>query len=145
MNITALSSLFFLSVIKFMFAPFGGPALQLTFIETYIICCSGAVVGSAVFYFSAEYFLIRSRKKIAEGKSKPKKKFSRSNKVIVKIKHTLGIIGVTFWCPFFLSIPIGSIIAAKFYGKRIYTYPLIVLGISINGIITTSLAYFVFT
>ena len=72
---------------------------------------------------------------------KPKKNFTRMNKFIVKIKRSVGQVGVCFWAPFFLSIPIGSIISAKFYGHSKKTYPLIVLGIFINGSITTGIAY----
>jgi len=66
------------------------------------------------------------------------------NKFIVRIKHSIGIIGVCFYAPLFLSIPGGSIIAAKFYGHDRRAFPLIVLGIGVNGIILTSLAYFIF-
>ena len=45
----------------------------------------------------------------------------------------------------FLSIPIGSIISAKFFGKDNRTFPLIVLGIGINGLITTGIATLIAT
>ena len=60
------------------------------------------------------------------------------------MKRSIGIIGITFWAPFFLSIPLGSIIAAKFYGHKKQAYPLIVLGIFLNGLVTTSFAYLFF-
>jgi hypothetical protein len=74
---------------------------------------------------------------------KQKKKFTKTNKLIVRIKHKLGIIGVAFYAPLFLSIPIGTIITAKFYGKEKRTFPLIILGIGINGVITTGIAYII--
>ena len=146
----AISSLFFISWIKFMFAPFGGPALGLTFFETYTGCVTGAIISSSLFYFSADYLMDRSRdKKIKKNNEalllgivpKRKKNFTRMNKFIVKIKRSLGQVGICFWAPFFLSIPIGSIISAKFYGHSNKTYPLIVLGIFLNGIVTTGIAY----
>jgi len=146
----AISSLFFISWIKFMFAPFGGPALGLTFFETYSGCVVGAIISSALFYFSADYMMDRAKakknEKIQEAITKgipikSEKNFTRMNKFIVNIKRSLGQIGVCFWAPFFLSIPIGSIISAKFYGDSKKTYPLIVLGIFLNGIVTTGIAY----
>ena len=146
----AISSLFFISWIKFMFAPFGGPALGLTFLETYSGCVTGAILSSALFYFSADYLMDRATaKRIQKQKEalkngspvKRKKNFTRMNKFIVKIKRSLGQVGICFWAPFFLSIPIGSIISAKFYGHSNKSYPLIVLGIFINGIVTTGIAY----
>lgn len=139
-------------MIKFLFAPFGGPLAKLTFIETYLSCIAGAIVCAVIFYFSAEFFMIRAHKKrkllIQQAKEKQielkrKKAFTKTNKLIVKMKR-LGIVGICFYAPFFLSVPVGSIISAKFFGKDKRTFPLIVLGIGINGLITTGLAYFIF-
>ena len=138
-----------------MFAPFvfSAPKLKLSYIEVYLTCSAGAIFSAAIFYFSAEYFLKRARNKRhansekakAEGKVLiPKKNFTRTNKFIVKIKKSVGIIGTSFWIPFFLSIPLGSIITAKFYGKQKKTFPLIVLGIFINAFITTTLSYTIY-
>ncbi len=140
------------SMIKFLFTPFGGPKAGLSFFETYVVCVAGALVSAAIFYFSSEFFMIRAHKKRKEliRKSietgiplKVKKKFTKTNKFIVRIKHKLGIIGVAFYAPLFLSIPIGTIITAKFYGKERRTFPLIVLGIAINGVITTGIAFII--
>jgi len=143
-------SLFMLSIIKFMFAPFAGAGMKLMFIETYLSCVAGAIVSAVVFFFSSEFFMIRAHKKRKETirlalekgtPLKPKKKFTRTNKFIVHIKRRFGIIGVSMFAPLFLSVPVGSIIAAKFYGKDKRTFPLILLGIFVNGMVTTGLAY----
>ena len=152
MNWGAYLGFFGLAMIKFLFAPFGGPLAKLTFIETYLSCISGAIFCAIIFYFSAEFFMIRAHKKrkllIQQAKEKGvelkrKKAFTKTNKAIVKMKR-LGIVGICFYAPFFLSVPVGSIISAKFFGKDKRTFPLIVLGIGINGLITTGLAYFIF-
>jgi uncharacterized membrane protein len=146
-------TLFGLSMIKFMFAPFGGPAMELNYLETYVSCISGAALAAVIFYFSSEYFMIRAHKKrkAAFQESirlgiplKAKKKFTRFNKLIVKLKRSLGIYGIAFYAPLFLSVPLGSIVTAKFYGKEKRTFPLILLGICVNGAITTGLAYILF-
>lgn len=152
MNWGGIITIFFASTVKFMFAPFSGPVLKLTFVEAYLAACAGAIFGAAIFYFSAEFFIHRAARKKhlaveqAKAQNKPyveKKKFTRMNRFLIRIKMKLGIIGVTFWAPFFLSIPIGSMIVAKFYGKRKITFPLICLGIFFNGIIMTGLVYLV--
>lgn len=149
----AYTSLFFVSTIKFMFAPIGGPLAGLNFFETLFSCAAGAIVSSAVFFFSSRYFMERAakkyqeqvRKSVEEGTPfKQKKKFTRMNKFIVRIKRSIGIIGICFWAPLFLSIPLGTIIAAKFFGHSRMAYPLVVLGIFFNGFVITSLVYFVF-
>lgn len=141
-----------LSTIKFLFAPFGGPALKISFFETYFSCVIGAFISSTFFFFLAEYFLKRSfnKKRDANLKSEkegivlPKKKiFTKMNKSLIRIKHKLGIFGIAFLAPLFLSIPVGTIIVAKFYGKNKFSYPLILLGIIINGLITTGISYLI--
>lgn len=138
-----------------MFAPLAGPHFDppLTFFETLLSCAAGAVLSSSIFFFSSRYFMDRAAQKyqaklaksIADGTPfKQKKKFTRMNKFIVRIKHSIGIIGICFWAPLFLSIPLGSIVSAKFYGHTRMAYPLVVIGIFLNGVIITSLAYFVF-
>ncbi len=150
MSWIAMSSLFGFSMIKFMFAPFAGPKAGLTFFETYLSCTSGAIVSSAIFFFSASYFMNRAQLKREKAQQelldqglpvKVKKRFTRMNKFVVRMKRSVGIIGISFWAPFFLSIPLGSIIAAKFYGENNKAFPLIVIGIFANGIITTGITY----
>ena len=143
-------SLFGLSTVKFSFAPFGGKIAGLTFIETYVSCCSGAIVSAAIFYFLSNYFIKKSIEKNAkirrhfldQGLPIPvKKRFTRMNKWVIRMKRSIGIIGIAFWAPFFLSIPLGSIITAKFYGNNKNTFLLIMTGIFLNGLITTGITY----
>ena len=76
---------------------------------------------------------------------KVKKRFTKMNRFIIKLRLKLGIVGISFFIPFLLSVPIGSIITAKFYGDDRRTYPLIVVGMFVNGLVTTGLAYLLFT
>ena len=145
--------MFLISTIKFLFAPLGGPGLNLSYGETYFASVAGALLSSAIFYFSASFFMERARKKqlqkieiqIKKGlEIKRKKKFTKMNKRLVRIKMSIGIYPIAFWAPLFLSIPLGSIVTAKFYGHHRYTYPLICLGIFMNGFVITSLAYLIY-
>jgi hypothetical protein len=64
----------------------------------------------------------------ASGKEiKHKKKFTPTNKKIIRLKKSLGVFGITFLAPLLLSIPVGTIIVAKFFGKQRFTYPLLLL------------------
>jgi hypothetical protein len=65
--------------------------------------------------------------------------------MIIRLKRSFGKIGVCFIAPSLLSIPLGTIIVAKFYGKEKDTYLWVFIGIVLSGLITTSLAYFVFS
>lgn len=151
MNFGIYLSFFLLSTIKFLFTPFAGPKAGLSFLETYITCVSGAIFSATIFYFASEYFMKRAHEKrmkllheaISKGElMKRKKIFTKTNKFIVKLKHRFGIYGVSIYAPLFLSVPVGTIITAKFYGKEKRTYPLIIFGMFFNGAITTGLTYF---
>jgi len=151
MNWSGILTIFFSATIKFMVAPIPGPSIfKMSFLETYFSACAGAICGTAFFYFAAEYLIIRAHKKkvqqrkIALEKKLPfveKKKFTRRNRFVIRIKQRLGIIGISFWAPFFLSIPIGAVVVAKFYGKKKITFPLMCIGVFINGLVTTSIVY----
>ncbi|MES2590079.1 MAG: hypothetical protein V4622_13955 [Bacteroidota bacterium] len=150
MNFGLYITFFLLSTIKFLFTPFGGPAAKLTFIETYLSCLSGAIFSAAIFYYASEILMKKAHEKrvrmIKEAQEKgieykAKKKFTKANKFIVRLKHRFGIYIVSMYAPLFLSVPLGSIITAKFYGKEKKTFPLIILGMIVNGLITTGLAY----
>lgn len=152
MNFGLYSTFFLLSTIKFLFTPFGGPAAKLSFLETYVSCVSGAIFSAAIFYYASEILMkkahekrIKAIKEAAEKgiEYKAKKKFTKTNKFIVRLKHRFGIYIVSMYAPLFLSVPLGTIITAKFYGKEKKTFPLIVLGMFVNGLITTGITYLI--
>lgn len=150
MNWAVLSSIFALGMFKFMFSAIPGAVAKVPLYQTYIAMVSGAVFSSFVFYFLSKLVnsishkikerkrLERERKGIPE---KVKRRFTPMNKFIVRLKRSIGIYGITFWAPFFLSIPIGTIVAYKFYSHKKRTYPLIVIGICLNGLAVVYLSY----
>jgi len=153
MDWASITSIILLSTVKFLFAPFAGVPLGLHFYETYFAAVIGGTLSSAFFYFGSgrlmAYFKNRAElknNKLAAGGKKiiEKKKFTRSNKFIARLRRSLGKVGICFWAPFFLSVPIGSIIAAKFYGEDKNTFLFIAFGMLFNGAITTFLAYVIF-
>lgn len=150
MNWAALSSVFLLATFKFMFSAVPGVVGNVPFLYTYLAMISGGIISSGLFYFMAEIFMKMSHKRAIKKRQelerkglpiKVKKKFTRINKLIVKIKLKIGIYGIAFWAPLFLSIPIGSAVVAKFYGKKLVTFPLMVVGILVNGLIVVYLTY----
>tara|TARA_B100001109_G_scaffold149449_1_gene121591 strand:- start:660 stop:1124 length:465 start_codon:yes stop_codon:yes gene_type:complete len=150
MNWSGYITLASVATIKFMFSAIPGPAMGLSYIETVASISIGAALSAAFFYFSSEFFMNRARtKKIklrldAQASGKPykgKKTFSKVNKAVVKLKLRLGKVGICFWAPFFLSVPVGSIVAAKFYGKHSFTFLFILIGILLNALLTSFIVY----
>ena len=153
MNWGAIIGIFFSAFIKFMIAPFISANLGLDFYTTWISVFSGGLVSAVVFYFASEFFMIRiHNKKIKKNKDaiqsgnplKLKKNFTEVNKYLVKFKHSIGQKGICILAPLFLSVPIGSIVCAKFYGQSKKTFPIIVFGLAMNSFILSILAFTIF-
>ena len=152
MKFGVYSGFFLVSMIKFLFSPLAGPDANLSFFETYFVCVAGALFSSGIFYFMSEIFLKKAAKKRTElrlgalekGIELPRKnKFTKTNKFIVRMKMRFGIYGISMFAPLLLSIPLGTIVAAKFYGKERKTFFIIMLGIFLNGFLTTGLAFLI--
>lgn len=149
----AVSAVFFLSFVKFMFAPFTGAGLKLDFVSIWLSAFAGGLVSAIVFYFLSDFFMKRSQRKKMEKRHKMekaglvyknKKNFTRVNRTIIKVKHKIGQYGLCFLAPLILSVPVGSIICAKFYGHQKNTFSLILFGLAINSCLLSILALKVF-
>lgn len=127
-------------MIKFMLTPFVGVGMSLSFIETYIFACLGAIISAVLMYFLSKQLIAFSHR-LKVKKKKVKRKFTWTNRMIIRTKWRLGIYGICFYAPLFLSIPVGTVIATKFYFHQKKTLPLIILGITMNGFILTIIAY----
>lgn len=122
--------------------------VQLNFLEIFIPPTAGAIFTMAIFYFASETLMNRAVRKKQEAILKAeelgipikiKKKFTFANKKIVQIKMKLGVYGVLMLAPLFLSIPLGSVICAKFYRHHKKTFPIMVGVISAYSALMASI------
>jgi hypothetical protein len=154
MNVGLFLTGFGIGTIKFLFAHWSLhlASKDLPYWEIFISTTAGAWTSMAFFYFSSELLMKRAAKKRREKRIKaletgipiPQKKiFTRTNKIIVRIKRTIGIYGVTIIAPLFLSIPIGSIICAKFFGTEKKTFPLMLLFTGSYSVLMCFLIYLI--
>ena len=141
-----------LSSSKFMFAPLAGPAAGLTFWETFITCSIGGYISATIFYFGSSYFMKLSLKRYAKrvkkaqlkGKPVPvKRKITKTNRRIIQSKQKIGQIFTCWAFPLFFSIPLGTIITAKFYKHDRQTFPLIILFLTVDCFLITGGTYFI--
>ncbi len=125
----------------------------LSFFEVFLTTFTGSIVSMALFYFTSEFLMERAAKKrhcaYIKAKSegvefKRKKAFTKLNKLMVRVKVKFGIVAFTFIVPLIFSIPLGSIICAKFYGHHKKTYPLMVLNMAIYGLIMSGLTTMIY-
>lgn len=127
-----LLSLFLLSAVKLFFAPGAALAAGYNFWQTFLITGSGGVFGVIVFYFFGHLIFsfwenIRHRRYARKGLLvPPRRSFSRRNRFIVTFKEKFGIIGLALVTPALLSIPVGSVVAARFYYGNKRTLPLLI-------------------
>lgn len=142
LNLPLFLTGFFFGTFKFLFAHWTtyatavGMGYEPHYYEIFISVTSGAWLSMAMFYFLSELLMKNAAKKRHENYQKAKasgmpmpakKKFTRVNKGLVKMKRSLGIYGITMIAPLILSIPIGSIVCAKFFGHEKKTFPLMLL------------------
>jgi len=122
-------SIFFLSSVKLMFAPGAAAAAGFSFWETVLITSIGGMAGIVFFYFFGHMIFVaiddfrRKRRKVEV----PKRIFTRRNRFIIALRGKVGIIGLTFLTPAIISIPIGSVVAAKYYYEHRLTLPLLLV------------------
>ena len=140
---------FFLAHIKFLFAASIAEATtSLSFIEILLSTTFGALFCFNVcFYFANKIFhQSENIKWLSLFKSKKQKKnFKKRNRWIIKIKSSNG--GFYFLCvlaPLFLSIPIGTFVVAKFYGKSKLTYPFVSIVLVFTSFLLAFLNHFIF-
>lgn len=153
MNWIGFWSIYFLAMIKFMVSTIPGQGFELAFYQTWLASFLGASTASAVFYFGSEAVMrFIHRRRIAKREAaiaaglEPINyyKITRTKKFIVQIKHRFGFYGITLFAPLFFSVPIGSYVAAKFYGKFQKTFWFVLIGLALNAFLLTLISYALF-
>lgn len=94
---------------------------EFSFLETILWTNVGGILGVCFFAFLSEKLLAwwkrlfrRSNRKILEDEQQVKKKFTRRNRRIVRIKQKYGLIGIALITPFLLSIPVGVFLVVRY-------------------------------
>lgn len=117
-----------LSATKFLTAPITSLNIGFGYIETLVITTCGGLLGVFFFYYLSAIIMAFIGKFTSkfQRNSKPQKKrvFTWKNKFIVKIKREYGLIGLAAITPTFLSIPVGTFLAARYFSdqKKVLTY-----------------------
>jgi len=119
--ILEILSYLLLSATKFSVAAAVLLALDyMNYTKTALILFVGGSVGTLVFYYFGTIISTYLDKLLNKKNSKPKKTFSRKNRLIIKVKSSYGLIGLALLTPIIFSIPIGSLLAARFFSRNKY-------------------------
>lgn len=86
---------------------------------------------------------VRRRSRVSSFPEGQPKIFTRKNRRIVKFKGSFGLIGLVIVTPAILSIPIGCVVAAKFYRHNRYTYPMLLVSTFIWSLGLSVVVYYI--
>lgn len=120
-----LSVIFFSSFKFAMTFPLAIMVYKMGFWKTLLWINTGGILGIFFFTYLSKGVLIiwngfRS-KYFRTGKkktTKTKKKFTRKNRIIIRIKNNYGMLGIAIANPILLSIPVGVFLAQRYYANR---------------------------
>jgi len=117
-----------LSGVKFLLAiPLSVIKYDFNFLQTLLFSVVGGVIGVFIFSYLSEkiYHLFTKNKK---SKTKTKNR-SMKNIVAIKTARKYGLFGIAFLTPIFLSIPIGTFLALRFFPEKKKTIPVLITSV----------------
>jgi len=100
---------YFSSMLKFIFGPFGGYAAGLNLITTILVTVAGMMTVVLSFTYAGDWI----RDKVIHRFFGKRKKFSQRNRKFVRIWKKYGLIGVAALTPVILTPIGGSILAVS--------------------------------
>lgn len=131
--------LLLLSSTKFLFAPSTVVAAGYDYKETIIITTLGGWMGVLIFYYFGRVLIELILRRFINP-NKKKSPFTFTNKLIIKTKVKYGIIGLAAITPVLISIPIGSIIAARYFSRVSLTVPYLLVAVLAWSLILTTIS-----
>lgn len=119
-------------MLKFLFSAILSYQFGHSYLETVLLTGAGGCIGILIFFLGGrsvlEWFRIRyvrKRVRAMERGEKPKRVFTRTNRLVVRLKHAYGVKGLAFILTPILSVPLTSILAAKYFRHDKRTLPLL--------------------
>lgn len=130
------------AMVKFLFAGLVSYGMGNGFWETVAYLMIGSVLGMVVFYFAGrgmlewfrQRYMRRRRQRVLKGLA-PKPIFTRTNRTIVRIKGTYGLLGLAAIAPPTLSIPVTAVLAAKYFRHQKSTLPILLSSVLIWSVV----------
>ncbi|MEZ4721233.1 MAG: hypothetical protein R2813_05080 [Flavobacteriales bacterium] len=130
-----------LASVKFLYGPTAVYLAGYGFVQTLLITTAGGFFGVFVFFYAGEMLMAGWRKLFP--RKKPKKKFTKGNRAIIKVRASYGLYGLAFITPCIISIPVGCLLAARFYDGHKLVIPLMFASVVFWSIVLTSITFLV--
>lgn len=141
-TILEVTLILFTSMVKFAFSPLLALSLGYDLLQTMVITGIGGCLGVTVFFLGSGWILgwmeDRRAKAILSGRRRSRRTFTRTNKFIVKVKRNQGLRGLAALTPVIISIPIGTILAARYFRNDKRTLPILFSSVLFWDIVLSS-------
>jgi len=117
--------LFLFCTVKFVLGvPAVYAAYKFNFVELTLFSSVAGITGVFFFYFLGDWLSHQRtifRQRFYPPKPKrPRKRFTRGNRIYVKVIKNYGLLGLALITPTIISIPVGSMIAGRlFHNKKL--------------------------
>ncbi len=98
---------------------------NMSFLQTVLLTNIGGLLGIVVFGIFSKSLLILYRRfwpQRLKFQKKQKRRFSKRNRRLVNFKKKYGLPGIVVLTPVLLSIPVGTFLIVKYYGKQKQNY-----------------------
>lgn len=117
-------------MLKFLFSPIVSYQFGHSYLQTVLLTSAGGGLGALIFYRGGRQVLewlrnraVRKRARALAAGLRPKPVFTRTNRLIVRLKHTYGLYGMAFALTPLLSVPVTALLAAKYFRHDERTLP----------------------
>ena len=132
-------------MLKMLVAAGLGAGFGFNFLHNFFYTSLGGCLGVLLFYGLSERLTERSRVRwlrkraqaLAKGTRAVAPIFTKMNRRIIRIKHVSGYLGVAALTPLVLTIPLGGILAARFFHHERRTIPAMLLSVVLQSLVVT--------
>ncbi len=127
------------AAVKFLFTPPAMITAGYGMVTTFVTTMIGASTGAITFFYGGKGILSVWRKLFPP--KKEKKKFTKGNRRIIRIKQNFGLWAFCFTAVI-LSIPVASILLAKFYSNGKKSIPVFIAVLGIWTVVLTVVCFY---
>lgn len=125
------------SSVKFLFAPSTVYLSGYSYFETILITIIGGAFGVFVFFYSGSYIFAYFNRRFP--RKQKAKKFNKRNRLLIRVKNTYGLYGLALISPCLISIPIGCLLAAKYFRHDRRTLPVFLTAVVFWSFVLTTI------
>jgi len=127
-----------ISSTKHVFGPPSGYVAGFNMLEVILYTSIGGIAG--VFFFM--YFASTMKKGYLwylKKRGKTPRKFTKTNRFIVRVKQRFGLYGLAFITPPIISVPIGAVIVATIYKNKVRAFTFLAAGVLFWSVVGSSI------